>query len=139
MNSRDIDFYLRGIMNMASSASKSIGPSYVEVECYDKDEFLEEFKKNYRVTINIEELEKTDNNLKNVIGNWFYNEEKIAESIDYWFNLHLDNIENIYVPSVDTINEIEENKVNSYFYIIEDLIFVELKDKIIVFILGNNE
>ena len=139
MDSRDIDFYLRGIMNMASSVSKSIGPSYIEVECYDKNDFVEKFKKNYKVVINLEELEKTDNNLKKVIGNWFYNEEKIAESIDYWFNLRLDQIENIYIPSVDIINEIENNKVNSYFYIIEDLIFIEQKDKIIVFILGNNE
>ena len=124
---------------MASSVSKSIGPSYVEVECYDKDKFVEGFKKNYQVKINIDKLEKKDNNLKNVIGNWFYNEDNIAESIDYWFNLHLDDIQNIYVPSVEIINEIEENKVNSYFYIIEDLIFIELKDKIIIFILGNNE
>ena len=37
--------YLEGILNMASSLSKNIGPSYVKVDCYIKEDFKEQLSK----------------------------------------------------------------------------------------------
>ena len=139
MNSRDIYFYLRGVMNIASSVSKNIGPSYIEVECYDKSEFEEEFKRNYKINIKLEELEKLNNSLEDALKIWFYNEKSLIDSINYLFRLHLPEIKNIYYITEELINEIRNKKVNSIFYDIEDFIFIELEDKIIIFILGNNE
>lgn len=128
--------YLEGIFNMASSISKSIGCSYIKVDAYNKDTFEGDFKQNYKLKENINLIE-TSNSLKTTLLDWFQNEENIVESITYWFNLKSLEIKNIYLSEEKLVSILNEKKMD--FYNLEDLFFVEYKNIIFVFLLGNNE
>lgn len=128
--------YLEGICNMASSVSKSIGYSYVKVDAYDKLSFQEEFKNNYKIKEDIN-LVETSNSLDTTLLNWFQKEEKIVESITYWFRLKTNEEPKIYLSEEKLVSTLDEKRMD--FYNLEDLFFVECKNIIFVFLLGNNE
>ena len=128
--------YLEGILNMASSISKSIGPSYVKVDCYKKDEFKEEFKKFYNIKEDIKLIE-TSNSLDTALLDWFYNEKELVDSITYWFNIKLPGNKKVYLSEEKLINTLDKKRKD--FYSLDDLFFVECRNYIFVFLLGNNE
>ena len=129
--------YLEGLLNMASSLSKNIGPSYIKVDCYLKEDFKEQLSKYYKVPIDKINLIKTNETLESALSNWFGNENKIIESITYWFNLKVKGAKVIYY-SEEELKSILDNKQMD-FYCLDDLFFVESKEYIFVFQLGNNE
>ena len=127
--------YLEGICNMASSISRSIGYSYIKVDAYDKSSFQEDLKKNYQLKEDINLIE-TSNSLEATLLNWFQ-EEKIVESITYWFNLKINENPKVYLSEEKLVTTLDEKRMD--FYNLEDLFFVECKNIIFVFLLGNNE
>lgn len=128
--------YLEGICNMASSISKSIGYSYIKVDAYNKLSFQEEFKKYYKLKEDIN-LIKTSKSLQATLLDWFQEEEKIVESITYWFHLKTNEEPKVYLSEEELITTLDKKRMD--FYNLEDLFFVECKDIIFVFLLGNNE
>ena len=128
--------YLEGITNMASSISKSIGHSYVKVDAYDKNIFQEEFKKSYHLKEDIKLIE-TSKTLKTALLDWFQKEDKIVDSITYWFHLKTNEDPKVYLPEEKLVTILDEKRLD--FYFLDDLFFVECKNYIFVFLLGNNE
>lgn len=128
--------YLEGITNMASSISKSIGHSYVKVDAYNKNTFQEEFKKYYHLKEDIKLIE-TNKSLESTLLDWFQNEEKIVESITYWFHLKTNAEPKVYLSEEELVSILDEKRKD--FYFLDDLFFVECKNYIFVFLLGNNE
>ena len=129
--------YLEGILNMASSLSKNIGPSYIKVDCYLKEDFKEQLSKYYKVPIDKINFLKTNETLESALSNWFGNENKIIESITYWFNLKVKGAKVIYYSEEELKNILDNKQMD--FYCLDDLFFVESKEYIFVFQLGNNE
>ena len=129
--------YLEGLLNMASSLSKNIGPSYVKVDCYIKEDFKEQLSKYYKVPIDKINLIKTNETLESALSNWFGGENKIIESITYWFNLKVKGAKVIYYSEEELKNILDNKQMD--FYCLDDLFFVESKEYIFVFQLGNNE
>jgi len=128
--------YLEGLLNMASSISKSIGPSFVKVDCYKKETFKKEFTKFYNINEELELIESS-NSLDTTLLSWFNNEKEIVESITYWFNIKLSDNKKIYLPEEKIINILDNEQKD--FYSLEDLFFIECQNYIFVFLLGNNE
>lgn len=120
MNKEQLKYYLEGIMNMSSSLSDYIGPSYINVECYDKKEFKRD-------------ISPTSLSLEEKLREWFCNEEKMIESIIYWINLKIEGKKKI-------LNLEEKININTtLFSFIEDSFILATEKYIILFILGNNE
>ena len=121
---------------MASSISKNIGPSLVDSVCFDKKDFENEFKKFYELKSNIKlKLEKE--NYEEKLMSWF-DDKKIVESIIYLTKINSN--EKVYIANKEIIEELSGySRGVSGFYTVEDIFFIEEKDEIIVFILGNNE
>jgi hypothetical protein len=137
MKERDyLSSYLEGITNMASSISKSIGYSYVKVDAYDKKTFQEEFKKYYHLKENIKLIE-TSKSFESALLDWFQDEQKIVESIIYWFHLKINEDPKVYLSEEELVSTLDEKRMD--FYTLDDLFFVECKNYIFVFLLGNNE
>ncbi len=137
MNEKEyLSSYLEGITNMASSISNAIGHSYVKVDAYDKKTFQEEFKKNYHLKENIKLIE-INKSLKTTLLDWFQNEEKIVESIICWFYLKINEEPKVYLPEENLVSTLDEKRID--FYFLDDLFFLECKNYIFVFLLGNNE
>ena len=128
--------YLEGICNMASSISKSIKYSYIKVDAYNKSSFQENFKKYYHLKEDIN-LVETSNSLDTTLLDWFQNEEKIVESITYWFHLKINEETKVYLAEEKLVSELDKKRMD--FYNLEDLFFVESNNIIFVFLLGNNE
>ena len=136
---KEIDYlssYLEGITNMASSISKSIGPSYVKVDGYLKETFQEDFKKYYHLKEDIKLIE-TSKSFETTLLDWFQDEQKIVESITYWFHLKTNEDLKVYLSEEELVSTLDEKRMD--FYTLDDLFFVECKNYIFVFLLGNNE
>ena len=121
---------------MASSISKSIKYSYIKVDAYNKSSFQENFKKYYHLKEDIN-LVETSNSLDTTLLDWFQNEEKIVESITYWFHLKINEETKVYLAEEKLVSELDKKRMD--FYNLEDLFFVESNNIIFVFLLGNNE
>ena len=128
--------YLEGVLNMSSSISKSIGYSYVKVDGYLKESFQEEFKKFYHLKEDVRLIETT-NSFEATLLDWFQNEDKIVESIHYWFHLKTKEEPKVFLTDIKLRDILDEKKMD--FYSLEDLFFIECKNYIFVFLLGNNE
>ena len=138
MKIEEKEYYLNGIMNMASSISKNIGLSYIDVEAYNKETFNEDFCKYHK--IKEIELENLNISLTEALKEWFYEEDKLIESIIYWINYNIGKEKTIYTPESKIIEKLStSNKGISKFYKVEDIFIIEYEKEIIVFILGNNE
>ena len=132
--------YLSGLMNIASSLSEYIGLSYIRVDCYDKETFEEEFLKNYKVKINLNNLEKSSKSLEKELEEWFGTDKKIIESLIYWIDQEIKGEKIIYYSNKDIIEKLSGyNRGLSGLYIVEDVLFIECNKKILIFMLGNNE
>lgn len=129
--------YIEGLCNMASSMSKSIGPSYIKVNCYDKKDLKEKFTKDYKITPEDLKLTNTNQSLTTTLLDWFYDEPKIVESLTYWIDLYYRGEKKVYLADEKLFHKIQEKQKD--FYILDDLFFMEYKDIMIVFLLGNNE
>ena len=138
MKREEKEYYLKGLMNISSSISKNIGLSYIDVEVYNKKNFNEEFCKYHK--INELKLKKLNILLPEALKEWFFEEDKLIESILYWINYNIGKAKEIYNTENKTIEKLcTSNKGISKFYTVEDIYFIEYDKEIIVFILGNNE
>ena len=127
MNKLILSAYLDGLMNMASSLSKSIGPSFVTVNCYDKEEFNKEYKIKYS---------PTSLSYKDKLEEWFIDDKKAVESIIYWTNRYVKEIKSIYIINN---KDLELFKKDNPLYFIEDVFILETTNYLITYVIGNNE
>ncbi len=127
MNKLYLSAYLDGLLNMASSLSKSIGPSLVSVNCYDKKEFDKEYKIDYS---------PTSLSYEDKLKEWFVDEKKVVESILYWTNRYIKDIKKIYIINK---KDLDLFKKDNPLYFIDDVFIIETKDFMVTFVLGNNE
>ncbi len=133
-----ISAYLTGLCHMASSLSTWMGPSYLEVDCFKKENWQQDFTKHYNLKQKDLKLTKTTKNLKEMLHEFFI-EKDILDSLEYWITTELEEPINIY-ESPEIIDDLSFSAgANSTFYIVEDIYFVEFKDIIACFIMGNNE
>ena len=127
MNKLYLSAYLDGLLNMAYSLSKSIGPSSVSINCYDKKEFDKEYKIDYS---------PTSLSYEDKLKEWFIDEPIIVESILYWTNRYIKEIKKLYVINN---KDLDLFKKDNPLYFIEDVFILETTNYMITFVLGNNE
>ncbi len=123
--------YLEGLLNMASALSKSIRPSYIKVDCYEKKSFKKELCKFYDIK-NIKLVESNET-LESTLLCWL-DDKELVDIFMYWFNIKTSGNEKVYITE-------ERYKLDTKldFYSLDDVIFVEKRKYIFVFLLGNNE
>ena len=121
MNNEYIEGYLNGLMHISSSISNYIGPSYIEVYCYEKEELLKKYN-----------ISPTDELLENKLNGWL-GDKKLIESLLYYINNILKETTKVY----EVNNEIDIDYTP--FTFIEDAFVLETKEYMILFVLGNNE
>lgn len=140
MIKQELSSYLSGLTNISSSISKDIGPSYIEVDCFDKDNFKEEFCKYYNISKDKLEYKESNRKLEDVLNEWLNNNE-LVNSLIYWIKLRIGEPIKVYETDDSNIEELISGYSNSIspFYITEEIVYVEFKDYIACFMIGNNE
>ena len=137
--SNEFGCYRSGIMNMVSSVSSNVNPSYIEVECFDLKNYKQEFAKYYKIDETKIKLKKTNYDLKQMLSTWNI-ENDLIESILYWISLKIGKCEAVYEMDKDLCNLLSWSEGGkSPFYIVDDAYFVEIENYMLCFILGNNE
>lgn len=131
--------YFTGLTNMLSSVSSNIGPSFIEVKCFDLKKYKEEFAEYYEIDISDVKLEKTNYDFKEMLNNWFI-EDELTYSLIYWIKLKIGEANCVYETNSKLSNLLSNSEGgNTIFYIVDDIYFVEFKKYMLCFILGNNE
>ena len=133
--------YITGLTHMASSLSKNIGPSFVEVDCFDKDNYKKEFAKYYEIKEGDIKLVESNLTMREILLEWFGEEESnITDSLLYWIKRDSGKSLKVYeyTNNLDELLSRSDGGV-SEFYIVEDIYFIEFNEVMMCFILGNNE
>ena len=134
--------YLTGLTNMASSMSKNIGPSFIEVDCMNKKSFKEEFAKYYEISLDLVDLEEDNKSLEQVFGIWLgRNDKNLVDSLLYWIRLELGKDVKVYKIKNDKLLDALSRCSGgiSMFYNVEDIYFVSFDKYMVCFSMGNNE
>ena len=131
MDNSQLISYIKGLMNLASSLSKNIGPSYVTVKYFNKKEFENLIS---RKKINIYDSNKS---LKEVLNAWF-NDKEIVEALIYWMGFYLDEPLKIDESKSDFHDTLMEQEMTNFSFI-EDAYLIEYKTFVMCLIMGNNE
>ncbi len=141
MYQKGLSYYLSGMMNLASSLSTWIGPSYIEVECYEKEQALSNLIKDYHLPKEEYKMEEVKESFKDLLKELLGDDKKLIESIDYWINFNIGEPIKIKTPTnrqiIDKLGRSEGG--NSPFYIVDNLYWIEFQEYILFFIIGNNE
>lgn len=126
---------------MASSISKNIGPSYVVVDCFDKDNYKKEFSKYYEIEEDDIKLVESNLTMKDILFAWFGKEEiNITDSLLYWVERNSGKSIKVYECSNKLHKLLSRSDGGvSEFYFVEDIYFIEFDEVIMCFMLGNNE
>lgn len=133
--------YLSGIMNLASSLSTWIGPSYIEVECYKKENAQSNLIKEHNLPKEEYEFIELETSFEDLLKEILGEDIKLIESINYWIAFHIGFPIKISTPKDrKIIHQLGRSEgEDSPFYIVDDLYWIEFKDYMVLFIIGNNE
>ena len=133
--------YLSGLIDLTTSLSKKINPSFINVTCFKKNKFKENFSKYYKIPINKIKLNKSNKNIDKLLKSWLGNNKVVTNLIDI-INKELDIPINTYIPTKDSkLDSLLSgyNRGLSGMYFVEEIYFIEYNNYMICYILGNNE
>ena len=134
--------YISGLVNMASSISTWMGPSFMDAICFKKETYLEDFSNFHKIKIEEIKIHEINISLEEFIKNNFGNDKKLIEGLSYWIPRQAGEFIKIYEQDENSrLNELlEKSKYGKTpFFFIEDVVFIEFEDMTIAFITGNNE
>ena len=133
--------YLSGVVEMASSYSKYMGPSYMTAICFDLKNPLEDFKRFYDIKEDIK-VNKVETSYHELLITLLGNDKDLIDTVEHWTRVRIGEVQEIY-----TIEE-NSNLLNllsgsdgglSPFYIVDDIYFVKFNKMFVVFMIGNDE
>ena len=133
--------YLSGVVEMASSYSKYMGPSYMTAICFDLKNPLEDFKRFYNIKEDIK-VNKVETSYHELLITLLGNDKNLIDTVEHWTRVRIGEVQEIY-----TIEE-NSNLLNllsgsdgglSPFYIVDDIYFVKFNKMFVVFMIGNDE
>ena len=138
---QSLSSYFSGLANMASSVSKEIGPSFIEVDCMYKNGYKKAFAKQYRISEDLIELTKEDITLEQLLSEWLGKSNKLLiESLLYWIEFQIGKPISVYGTSNELMDSLSRSEGGiSMFYITDGIYFVEFDKYMVCFSMGNNE
>lgn len=134
-----IEYYINGLVDMAASVSSKIGRSYIRAISLDKKKYLKEFAESIKYKDDIVLKEVEDKKLIDILNDWLGDEHLLATNLNYYITSSIGEEKKIYKPKDEKLIEKLSCRSWGYFYFYEDIYFVEFKDYMICFMVGNNE
>lgn len=128
--------YISGIVNMASY---NMGPSQMEAVCYNKETFLEEFSKNYRIQKDKIELNEVDIDYKKRLKEMLNVDDKAISKLDYLITTTAGFHIKTFEVTEESFNYMDNPKNYLPFFFLDDICFMEFEKMIICFMTGNFE
>lgn len=134
--------YITGLMNLASSVSSWMGPSFCDAYCYDPEDFEEEFAEDIGLKREDIRLQEWDGSEKDILRELFGSEEeKMIASLQYWISMKIGR--EVQTCLLENENELTDkldgNRNNTRFFFLERIFIIRHEKAILVLISGNNE
>ncbi len=141
MDLNELNCYLNGLLDTASSVSVWMGPSYVVAEVFENDGFLSEFYGYYRLDPDV--LLDTVTSFETLLKQWFGDEEKpdkkTVSALLYHMEKCFGKAEKVYSVKEDSLSKLEKKNSPVPFTFVEDMAVVRFEKYTVCFVLGNNE
>ena len=141
MDLNEINCYLSGLLDTASSVSVWMGPSYVVAEVFENDGFFAEFYGYYRLDPDV--LLDTVTSFETLLKQWFGDEEKpdkkTVSALLYHMEKCFGKAEKVYSIKEDSLPKLEKKNSPVPFTFVEDMAVVRFEKYTVCFVLGNNE
>lgn len=134
--------YVDGLVNMASSCSEYMMPSYMRAICFKKKAFKKSFCTFYEIPKEQLDIVETSLTLKDFIIQSFGNNKEIIEGLTHWLHIEAGDPKKILtVPNNSKVLNLLSGSDGgiSGFYFVEDIYFIEFNKMVICFIIGNDE
>ncbi|MBQ6497967.1 MAG: hypothetical protein IJI58_04570 [Bacilli bacterium] len=134
--------YISGLFNLSSSVSKTIGPSYIQADCFEKKDYKKKFIEMYEIPKEEFNIEKYDNSLEQLLIDLLGNNKDLIEGLLHWLHIESGDVKEIYtVPEDSNVMNYIGSEYNGYgpFFFCEDLYFIETDRMIICLLIGNDE
>ncbi len=135
----DLSCYINGLVTMASSFSRKIGHSGIDVTCFKNKNFENEFFKYYKIPLDSFKFVEENQTLKEIL--LLYLEEDIVCRLLYF--LESDLGKEVKLLTIEDNNVLEKfscfNKGKVPFYFIENVYIVKYDKYVVSFVIGNNE
>lgn len=138
MDKKEIQIYLNGLFDIASSVSKRMGPSYAEPYVFEKGggEIKEFFG------FGAAAFEETTCTLADYLSDTFESDDgdkKLCVSLEYHVTETLGKAREIAYLKDEYYKKLESKKSPVPFYTVEAAALVKFKDYYVVIVTGNNE
>lgn len=133
--------YAKGLMNMASSVSEWIGPSFVDAYCYLPEEFEAEFIQDMNMKKMPAYEECSDSDRETFAQLFGEEEKKLLDGLQYWLEFELGRFEKAYriIDEEKLLNQMDGNRNNTRFFFLETIRILKYREVILVLVCGNNE
>ncbi len=136
MNLREKDIYISGVINMASY---NMGPSDMKAACYNKENYLEEFSKDYKLSKNKIALKEVKQDYKKRLQEALNINDEAIKKLDYLITKEAGSCIKTFEVTAETFNYLDNPKNYLPFFFLEDIFFIEFENMIICFMTGNFE
>ena len=141
MENNELNCYLNGLLDIASSVSVWIGPSYVTAKVFDNDAFLTGFYEYYHYDPDV--LLDTVLSFDELLRQWFGDEEKTdkktVQALSYHIGKRFGKAEKVYSVKEDFLQQLEKKNSPVPFTFVEDMAAVRFEKHTVCFVAGNNE
>ena len=140
---RYLSNYVAGLVNMASSCSKTMGPSYVDADCFSRENFEDEFANLYNVNKDEIKLTEINKSFRDVLSDLFGTDTYgLIDGLEHWIHMKAGDSIKLYRISEDCrLSELlsGDNGGCGAFFFMEDIFFFEFEKMVICFMIGNDE
>ena len=139
---KDQSLYISGLMNMASSCSKTIGCSYIQADCFEKSNYRKKFATMYEIPEDIFHLEEYNDSLENLLIELLGNDKRLIDGLIHWLHMEAGDVGKIYTVPEDTkVLELIGAESGGYgpFYFCDNLFFIETDRMVVCLLIGNDE
>ena len=135
--------YLNGVTELASACSEWIGRSTVSVAVYAREACLERFLKDFRIRKPVTLVESRET-FRQTLVQWLgATPYRLCDHVVGIFEYELGRAQRVLRAAdekalTDELSACEHGGFGAYYFT-EDVFFVEFEERIVVFLMGNNE
>ena len=138
-----VNAYLSGLFDMASSLSEWIGRSYIEVYCFDPDDWRAAFAQHFALQTEDVQFEASEKTMRQMLVQWLGGAEPaLTDSLMYHIHSQIGDPIAVWQTPQDSRlpGKLSWSQGGeSPFYTAEDLFFVQFPQMVVCIMAGNNE
>ncbi len=133
--------YISGLMNLASSISKTISKSYIQADCFEKKNYQKSFTTMYEIPEDVFHLKEYNKDLEKLLRELLGNNKDLIEGLLHWLSLEIGTVKKIYTVDDNKALSFIGGETGGYgpFYFCEDVYFIETDRLVLCLLIGNDE